>query len=833
MIQRCPRRSGKHKLGGPTQTSAARTCAASVLALLSLSGAARPGCAARLPVDAAETTAWNGRHFRVDVGSLVSRSDIVLERPNRLPSQAMPLGNGELGLAVWAPDGLTLQLNRGDTLPHRLSPGQVRVPGLEAMMQARDFRGRLDLYNGELLEQGGGITARVYVQPSAGMAVIDVTGADPHLRQSVELSLWPPRSPRATRTRHLAMLAETWRDTGEPGASGRRFGSLSGLAAEARSVAFASGDARSVVMSFLPLADGRFRIFIPSPGFDGRRTALAAVSEALSHRSARAHRLWWNRFWQRAAMLQITSADGSGEYMENLRAISLFTAAAERGQAYPNSQAGVAELFSASRDTHRWDPAAFWHLNLSMQVAANLGAGLAQLNAAYFRLYRDNLRSIEAWTRQHMDQRPGACIPETMRFNGLGIEYETDPLSHASTVALNCDAHFKPFFNARTLSTGAEVSLWIWRQYLATHDSLFLKTNYPVMAAAARFLLAAAHLGDDGYDHTAPSNAHETQWDTSDPTTDIAARMALYAATIDAARLLGTDPALVRQLRLALRKIPPFPRTQPQPPLTLLPSSADATRADVIADSYQPAAQNRNTENIGLYPVWPFDLIGDTSPLFALARRTFASRPYPVYPEGADWSFDPIQAARLEFPAEVRSTLIELTELYQKYPNGLANWGGASGEFYMEQAAVTADALQEALVQDYDGLLRIAPALPAGWDFAGSVFVRGRTKVDVQTRAGTITTLVIESGSRQHLRLRNPWPGRQVSVEDAGSSRLLLCAQSSPEIAWAARARHTYRVYPAEQARLGAKVAPLIGQPAQAARHLGRVAIGLPSLLTE
>jgi len=50
------------------------------------------------------------------------RSDIVLERPNRDASQAMPLGNGRLGVAVWAAEGLTAQLNRADTLPDRLSP---------------------------------------------------------------------------------------------------------------------------------------------------------------------------------------------------------------------------------------------------------------------------------------------------------------------------------------------------------------------------------------------------------------------------------------------------------------------------------------------------------------------------------------------------------------------------------------------------------------------------------------------------------------------------------------------------------------------------------------
>ena len=127
----------------------------------------------------AVSTAWKAGHFVVDTAGLVGRSDIVLSAPNRLPSEAIPLGNGRLGVAVWAADGFTAQLNRGDTLPHRDSPGQLIIPGLAALTAAQDFTGRLDLFNGSLLQQGGGLTLRAYVQISTDTLVIDVTGADP------------------------------------------------------------------------------------------------------------------------------------------------------------------------------------------------------------------------------------------------------------------------------------------------------------------------------------------------------------------------------------------------------------------------------------------------------------------------------------------------------------------------------------------------------------------------------------------------------------------------------------------------------------------------------
>ncbi len=457
-----------------------------------------------------------------------------------------------------------------------------------------------------------------------------------------------------------------------------------------------------------------------------------------------------------------------------------------------------------------------------MMVAANLGAGVEDLNAPYFNLYRENLPAIESWTKTYMKGRPGACVPETMRFNGRGIEYESNwtPIS----IGRDCDADFKPYYNSRTLSTGAEVSLWIWQQYLATRDQSFLAKNYPVMAASARFLLAYEKAGTDGLLHTSPSNAHETQWDVIDPTTDIAAAKTLYPAVILAAKLLGKDPALVRRLEAALPKVPPFPRTSESDAHTLVPASADANAHDLITDSYLPGAPIHNAENIGLEPVWPYDLIGDDSPMFALAKRTYAHRPFVGV---ADWSFDPIQAARLGLGSEVRAMLVKVTEDSQHSINGFANWDKQYGEFYVEQVGVVADALQEALVQDYDGLIRLAPATPPRWNFDGSVYVRGKTRVDVQVREGHVTTAVIEAGTTQPIRIRNPWPGKAVDVVSGPAMTKIVNGATSSVITFRGVAGMSYLLEPHEDSVADKSFVPVTGVQAVTARRLGKVQIGL------
>jgi alpha-L-fucosidase 2 len=758
--------------------------------------------------------------FQVDVGGVVNRSDIVLDRPNLASSEAIPVGNGRLGVALWLADGFTAQLNRNDTLPDRLSPGQVVIPGLAPLIHAGDYAGRLDLYRAEFREKGRGMSVKAFVQPNTDALVIDVTGADPKLQQTAVLKLWAPRATHASAKGSIGLLAESWIDNKNPGFSGRAFGSLSAITAQGRDVSAVVTDPHTVTVSFTPFSDGHFRVIAAAPHYDGTGNPHVIARRALTPAPDAAHLSWWRDFWKRAAIIKITSKDGAGEYMENLRHLYLFVAAIEKGFEYPGSQAGVADMISSARDEHRWDPSAFWHWNLRMQVAANIGAGLPELNDTYFNLYRQNLGNIKRWTRENTNNHPGICVPETMRFNGPGIEYEAawKPIA----IGRNCDLNFKPYYNARTLSTGAEVSLWIWQQYLATNDRKFLADNYPIMASSARFLLAYHKAGADGLLHTSPSNAHETQWDVTDPTTDISAVLALYPATIKAANLLGRDVDLIRALKAALIKVPPLPRTQTTSPHTLLPVSADADTNDVIAESYQPEAESHNIENIGLEPVWPYNIVGDTSSLFPLALRTFAHRPNR---SAVDWSFDPIQAARLHLGVEVASTLSEITQKFQGFINGMANWEASAREFYVEQTAVVADALQESLVQDYDGIIRIAPAIPPGWDFDGGVYVRGKTKVDVQTRNGTVTAVFIEAGTPQKLKIRNPWLNEPIDVICVKNGKAIISAGRTSVIQFTSVANASYVV--ARHGKNSEQLESVTGAPAKQAKRFGRAQIGL------
>lgn len=516
----------------------------------------------------------------------------------------------------------------------------------------------------------------------------------------------------------------------------------------------------------------------------------------------------------------MSSSDGKAAYIENIRDIDLFITAASSGGKLPGHHNGAADLFVWNKDlwVSIWPVYLFWHWNIRMQVATNMAAGHPELNDPYFNLYDGNLANLEAWTKQKFDgDGTDICVPELIRFNGNGA---------GGNVNQTCDQSVTSF-NGKTLSTGAEVSLWMWQHYLYTGDRKFLQKSYPFMAAAARFLLHYAKVGSDGHLHTNPSNAHETQWDVHDPTTDIAAMKALFPVVIQVARMFKTDATLVSQLRAALPRILDYPRTDIATKTQLLTASADSAGQDMIGMSYDPTAPTRNIENIGLEVVWPYGLIGDgNGSMTQLAQRTFTHRTTVNSP---DWNFDAVDAARIGDAADFQSSVINQVQAYQTWASGLGNWLGNSSDNlpYDEMDGDIANAVQEALAQDYDGLLRIAPAWPSDWDVSGTIYIHGNNKVDVQVENGKLVTAVIQAGSNGTIVTRNPWETQKVTVVDGSSGATVVAATTAKQFTIPVQSGHSYVIEPVSSPLKTMSYAQVTAHPATTTRNLGSRTIGV------
>jgi hypothetical protein len=840
----------RHPLRHPHHRPLLRLPLAAAAALALAVPAAVVGTGAAPAAAASLTTAWQNGSFSVNTGGLVSRSDVVLGQPNTAPAQSLPLGNGSLGVAAWAANGFTAQLNRSDTMPNRLSPGQLQIPGLSALTSASNYSGYLDLYNGVLHETGGGMTLQAWVPEGKDELIVDVTGAPANAAESATLNLWSGRSPAATSSGGYGALAQTWVDNSQTGNSGQTFGAMAALTAGGQNVSGSVVNSTEVKVSFDAGSNGAFRVVVAAPSWTGGNAISTATSLIGSDATAATSSLlgtqssWWNGYWAHSGLIEANSSDGSAQYMENLRTLYLYDEAATmKSGTYPGSQAGVADLFAYDEDQQDWYPAGYWLWNLRGQIAANLSSGNYALNLPIFNMYLNDLPAIESWTSAQMGGKAGACVPETMRFNGNGYYNGGNNTQNAS-----CATASSPSYNAENISSGPEIAMWIWQQYLDTGSVSFLKTYYPVLEQTATFLLAYQSVGSDGFLH-ATANAHETQWAVTDPTTDLVADQALFPAVISAATTLGTDSSLAAQLRTAEKEIEPYARTDestkqqllnPQPTSAAAAASADASGTDVIADSYQPSATLRNSENIGLEPVWPWGVVGDATTvngdnLTALEDRTFNNRPNT---DVNDWNFDAVDAARLDMPAAVASNLVATTEKYQGYISGLAAFTGNTpgDEPYIEQSSSVATAMDEALATDYDGTLRIAPAWPSGWDAAGTVFIQGGSKVDVQIEGGTVATAAVQAGSTETMTVRNPWSGSgsgQAEVVNGSTGAVVVGATSAATFSLPVTAGGSYLIEQPSAPTTSLPFAQVTGSQATAYKTLGgKVQIGLPAAST-
>jgi hypothetical protein len=98
--------------------------------------------------------------------------------------------------------------------------------------------------------------------------------------------------------------------------------------------------------------------------------------------------------------------------------------------------------------------------------------------------------------------------------------------------------------------------------------------------------------------------------------------------------------------------------------------------------------------------------------------------------------------------------------------------------------------------------------------------------VDVQTRNGEVTTLVVESGAAQALKIRNPWPGKPVDVISMKTRKKIVSGAAGTVIEFPATAG-TYVVEKHNEAGANSRVTVVSGTRATSARRLGPVQIGL------
>ncbi len=517
---------------------------------------------------------------------------------------------------------------------------------------------------------------------------------------------------------------------------------------------------------------------------------------------------YWHGFWGRSSIL-LHSADGLADYAENIYNLHLYwMAAMSRGPEAPKFNGGN---FLFRDDWRSWG-GYYWYQNTREMYWPLLAADHPDLWKPFIDLYWRNLPAAKELARKAYDC-DGACYDETLGRNGSG-----DKANH----------HYTNLY----LSTGTEMAHQMYSYYLYTGDEAFLKEKvYPLLKETVTYHLNFLTREADGTYHVYPSNARETYWWIKDSITDLTALRATLPILIDVSRILSFDKDKREEWTRILANLAAFPvdkETDTFAPGTFLdefPPTRFANSEKIYHQGVKPnermpekrtTKSNKksfNYENVACEPIYPWGLIGTDSPPEELARmrKTFQSRPFRGWGFGNAWDPSSVWAVRLGLVNDAYRLIINYANNIQMFPNGMGGtpgarppeWGKVLGDSPgFDSSGVLATTIQEMLLFSEGGRIKVFPGIPKGWKGEFTLAAQGGFLVSSSVNdGGEVTEISVLSRRGGKCVIVNPWKSGAILKQEKGEE------QKFPgDISFQAHAGGKYRVSPCDPI---AKSAPL------------------------
>lgn len=327
--------------------------------------------------------------------------------------------------------------------------------------------------------------------------------------------------------------------------------------------------------------------------------------------------------------------------------------------------------------------------------------------------------------------------------------------------------HNSDLWRATAPIDGAQFGLWptggawlcthLWDHYDYSRDRAYLASIYPLLAGSARFFLDTL-LADPttGFLVTNPSMSPENPHGhggtiCAGPTMDMAILRDLFAQTMEAATILGTDTPLIAEMRAARDKLAPYQVGRQ--------GQLQEWQQDWDADA--PEQNHRHVSHLyGLHPSRQITPDG-TPALAAAARRTLEIRGDRATGWATAWRIN--LWARLREGDHAHAILRFLLGPERTYPNMFdahppfqidGNFGGAAG-------------IVEMLMDSHGDIIDLLPALPKAWP-AGRITglrARGRCGVDLHWQGGRLDRAILRPDLSGPRTIRLAGKSRTISLK--------------------------------------------------------------------
>jgi alpha-L-fucosidase 2 len=301
----------------------------------------------------------------------------------------------------------------------------------------------------------------------------------------------------------------------------------------------------------------------------------------------------------------------------------------------------------------------------------------------------------------------------------------------------------------------------LWEHYAFSEDKNYLRDIYPILKGSAQFY--SSMLTPDaktGWLITSPSSSPENTFYLPNgktasicvaPTIDNQIIRELFNNVITAARLLGKDEALCKDLAAKLKKLPPAGQI-----------AKDGRLMEWLEDYKETDPQHRHISH--LYGLYPASLITpEATPALAEAcKKTLEIRG----DDGPSWSI----AYKLLFWARLHDgnrAYKLFTEIMKPTLKTNMNYGAGGGiypnllsagpPFQIDGNFGTTAGIAEMLIQSHAGFIELLPAVPDSWKASGEVKgvkARGNYTVDFSWKNGKVINCRIISSRPRKVKVK-------------------------------------------------------------------------------
>lgn len=721
--------------------------------------------------------------------NLIETDTLRWENPGNTSNNAIPLGNGDIGISAWAEDkgDVVFYISKTDAWSENarlLKLGKVRLQITPNPFHSiNDFQQILNIRTGTLSIKGNETDVDIWVDANNSVVKIEIK-SEKAFTAKVNLEPWRTERRKITDKNELHSAYGIWAE-GQPDVWVEKDSILN---SGRNDLVWVHRNERSIWKDNLklqgleewannssdPLLNNTFGGLVNSPQMKkidpselqtiraGKNLNLSVyaltkqtgsieewineldkiitASNKTSYEERKENHIkWWEEFWERS-YIRITSNDT----LENKK-----VAIINRGyrlQRYMQACSGRGNspikfngsIFSLDTEHHnneykgfdadyrRWG-GPYWWQNTRLPYWAMPAAGDFDLMKPLFKMYLDALPLRKEATRKYYGHA-GAFYPETMYFWGsyVGSNYGFD--REGKTEGVTDNRYIRRYWQG-----GLEVTLLMLDYYDYTRDQDFANEKMiPFAIEIITFFNEHWPRNDMGKIRFEPAQSLETWWDAVNPLPEI-----VGIETV-ATKLLNLEESYLNpehreMLNNILEDLPAIPVRYVEGEKVLAP-----------ADSF---ASKSNAENPELYAVFPYRRFTVGKQNIEMAKRTFNSREHKVT---GGWQQSAIQAAYLGITDEAAKFVYENFSNWNKHYAFPAMWG-PNYDWTPDQThgSVAMTALQKMLLQVEGDDIRLMPAWPQNWNAIFKLHAPGNTILEGRIQNGMVEKLKVNPAERK------------------------------------------------------------------------------------